>query len=104
MLLVYCGRDESELKARARFAYQAWAPDMVDEPFEQLIETVESRMGDFLATIGATFCPVVGTPEQVVEKLKAYADVGIDEVIFQWFDLDDFEGLHKYAEYILPNV
>lgn len=104
MLMVICGQDDSELKARSRFAYQNWAPHVADEPFEHLIETLAEGFGAFLATIGATFCPVVGSPEDVVNQLQAYADVGIDEVIIQWFDVDDFEGLHKYAEYILPHV
>ena len=104
MLLVYCGQDDAELKARAKNEYQTWAPQVADESFERLIETLEPILGPFLATIGATFCPIVGSPEEVVTQLKAYADVGIEEVIIQWFNVDDFEGVHKYAEYILPYV
>ncbi len=104
MLLVYCGQDDAEIKARARSAYETWAPQVANEPFDRILETLQSGLSGFLATIGATFCPVVGTPEEVVAQLQAYADVGIEEVIMQWFDVDDFEGIHKYAEYILPYI
>ena len=67
MLMVFCGRDEAELKQRAGFAYRNWAPGLDGQPFARMIETVGEMFSPLLASIGATFCPLTGTPEQVVE-------------------------------------
>ncbi len=105
LLMVYCGHDEAELKARSRYLND-WAPETLDMPFDQQIAEVKQMVEGMEnpASLTISFCPIIGTPEKVLEKLQAYSDAGIEEVIFQWFDVDDFEGIHKYAEYILPHV
>lgn len=45
---------------------------------------------------------VVGTPEQVVEQVAAYAEAGAARVMLQWLDLDDMERLAALAETVLP--
>jgi hypothetical protein len=39
-----------------------------------------------------------------VSELRAYADVGVEELIIQWFGMDDLEGLQLLAEQVLPQI
>lgn len=45
---------------------------------------------------------IVGPPDQVTNKLNEYQNVGLDEIMLQWIDLDDMDGLIHFAENILP--
>ena len=47
---------------------------------------------------------IVGTPDEVIDKIHAYADAGVEELIIQWFSVDDLEGLQVLAEQVLPHV
>jgi F420-dependent oxidoreductase-like protein len=104
MVMLFCGRDEKELKRRANFAYRNWIPDLVDQPFDNLLEALDKMMSPVLNRVGATFCPVVGKPVNVVQQIRAYEDAGVDELIIQWLDMDDIEGLQMYAQHILPHL
>jgi len=104
MLMVFCGQDEAELKRRAAYAYRMWAPELSDQPFPRLIEALGSIFSPLLFNVGATFCPVVGSPERVVEQLNVYAEAGVEEMIIQWWDVEDVEGLEAYSEQILPHL
>ena len=47
---------------------------------------------------------VVGTPDMILEQINAYSKVGADELVLQWFDLDDIDGLRAFATSVLPRV
>ncbi len=104
MAMLFCGRNESELKRRANFAYRNWVPELAGQPFEKLLEALGDMFNPLLKSVGATFNPIVGTPDSVLRQIRAYAAAGIEELIIQWFDVDDIEGLQMYAEYILPHL
>jgi hypothetical protein len=38
----------------------------------------------------------------VVNRLREYADIGVTEVMVQWFSLDDVDGLRLLAEEVAP--
>jgi crotonobetainyl-CoA:carnitine CoA-transferase CaiB-like acyl-CoA transferase len=97
MTLVFCGRNEAELKQRASFFYRNWIPELTDQPFDSLLEWLDNMLGPLLKSIGATFCPIVGTPDGVVQQIDAYAKAGVEELILQWWDVDDIEGLQMCA-------
>jgi F420-dependent oxidoreductase-like protein len=59
---------------------------------------------DVVSTMRATSAAIVGTPEMVIEQIKTYDDAGVEELMLQWFDLDDIDGLHTFAETVLPHV
>ena len=49
---------------------------------------------------------IVGTPDMIVEQINAYSKVGADELVLQWFDLDDIvdfvlsvSTVSKYVEH-----
>lgn len=41
---------------------------------------------------------IIGQPEQVRKQLAAYAAAGVSEILLQWLDLDDIDGLRAFAE------
>lgn len=45
---------------------------------------------------------IVGSPEQVTDKLHEYQQTGLDEIMLQWIDLEDMESLIHFSETILP--
>lgn len=45
---------------------------------------------------------IVGTPEEVPEQLAALDAAGLHEVMLQWLDLDDLDGLELLARSVLP--
>ncbi len=47
---------------------------------------------------------IVGTPDMIVEQINAYGRVGADELVLQWMDLDDIDGLRAFATSVLPRI
>ncbi len=45
---------------------------------------------------------IVGSPEQVTDKLHEYHQTGLDEIMLQWIDLEDMESLIHFSETVLP--
>jgi F420-dependent oxidoreductase-like protein len=45
---------------------------------------------------------LVGTPEEIVTGLKAFADAGASRVMAQWIDMDDIDGLELLGSEVLP--
>ncbi len=89
---VFCGRDLAELDRRLsglRPIFPAWA----DLPPDELLQKVRETFGG----------SIIGTPEEVVAQLRAYTDVGLDELMIHWTVSGDIEGLGLLAEYVLPH-
>ena len=55
-----------------------------------------------VATMRASRKNIVGTPEMAREQIRAYAAAGVRELMLQWLDLDDIEGLRAFAQTVLP--
>ena len=47
---------------------------------------------------------IMGTPDQVVEGIRSYARLGIEEIMVQWFAKDSLEGLRTIAEQVMAKV
>jgi alkanesulfonate monooxygenase SsuD/methylene tetrahydromethanopterin reductase-like flavin-dependent oxidoreductase (luciferase family) len=47
---------------------------------------------------------IVGTPDMIVEQISAYGRVGADELVLQWMDFDDIDGLRAFARSVLPRI
>jgi alkanesulfonate monooxygenase SsuD/methylene tetrahydromethanopterin reductase-like flavin-dependent oxidoreductase (luciferase family) len=47
---------------------------------------------------------LAGTPAEVVEKIKAYGDIGAQRIYLQTLDLSDLDHLRLVAEEVMPNV
>lgn len=91
MTTLYFGRDMEELDRR--LSWRLHVPELVDR---QLIDVLESLHGAGRA--------IAGTPDMVIKQIRAYEDAGVQELMLQWFDMDDIDGLHAFAESVLPQV
>jgi F420-dependent oxidoreductase-like protein len=69
-----------------------------------LTDASGSSLDDAVASIHATRKNIVGTPEMVREQIAAYAASGVEEIMMQWLDLDDIEGLRAFAHTVLPSL
>lgn len=45
---------------------------------------------------------IVGTSEQVKERLYEYQQTGLDEIMLQWIDLEDMDNLIHFSANVLP--
>jgi len=91
MAPLYFARNMDELKRRLNWQLEGLG--LTDMPFETVIETLHTALN-----------AIVGTPDMVISQIKAYANIGLDELILQWFDLDDIEGLQTFAASVLPQL
>ncbi len=46
---------------------------------------------------------IVGTPSQIVDKIGAYIEAGVERFMLQWLALDDLDGIEKLAQAVLPH-
>jgi F420-dependent oxidoreductase-like protein len=86
MTAIFFGRDEAALKVwidrtRARDAENAKKSD------QQIIDQLRTERH-----------VIIGLPEQVREQIAAYAQAGAEELMLQWLDQDDIDGLRAFAE------
>lgn len=44
------------------------------------------------------------TAERILQRLQILASIGVEEVMLQWFEMDDTDRLRAFAESILPNM
>ena len=47
---------------------------------------------------------IVGTAEQIIQQIHAYEQAGAEEIMLQWLNLDDIDGLQALATSILPHL
>lgn len=47
---------------------------------------------------------IVGTPSEVVQQLGEFSEIGMQQVMLQWFNYDDLDGLEAFAKTVLPQV
>ena len=90
MLSLSFGRDMAELDRK--LSWRRNDPQHAGKSLEKVIEELSMKG------------TIVGTPEMIVEQINAYGKAGADELILQWFDLDDIEGLRAFAASVLPQV
>lgn len=89
---VFCGKDPAELDQRLRglhLIFPEWAALSPDARLENARQAFGSS--------------IIGTPKEVVEQLRAYTEVGLDELMLHWSVSGDIEGLRLLAEYVLPH-
>jgi alkanesulfonate monooxygenase SsuD/methylene tetrahydromethanopterin reductase-like flavin-dependent oxidoreductase (luciferase family) len=103
MLLVFCGRDAAEVDRRVGWLRRL-LPHLTDQPPEAVVAAGGERFAGLVAQMGSAWCPIVGTPDVVVDRLRAYQAAGADEIALQWFDADDVEGLQAFARDVLPRL
>jgi hypothetical protein len=43
---------------------------------------------------------IFGTRSQVLEKIDAFGEAGVERIYLQWLDFDDFEGLARMLDLV----
>ncbi len=46
---------------------------------------------------------IIGTPSEVVDRIGAYAEAGVERFMLQWLELDDIDGIELVASEVLPH-
>ena len=77
--VVCAGRDDAELARRA---------DAMSRPLDELRSN----------------SPLVGTPDQIVDRLGPFAEAGVARVYLQVLDLSDLDHLQFFAQSVLPQL
>ena len=93
LMPIVCRRDTAELDRRLQ-PYRQIFPEYVGTPVDALLDEIRG----FFTTV------IVGAPDEVINQIRAYATVGVDELIIQWLGVNDLEGLEVLAEHVLPHV
>lgn len=92
MQMFFLGRDDAELERRIG-GLRARIPELADQPISTVAAWLRTNRG-----------ALVGDPEQILEQIRAYAAAGVSELMLQWLDLDDLDGLRVIGEAVLPQL
>jgi alkanesulfonate monooxygenase SsuD/methylene tetrahydromethanopterin reductase-like flavin-dependent oxidoreductase (luciferase family) len=84
------GRDDSELRDRAAQVAKV-IPSLADMTPDQVLENRRDAW-------------FVGTPEQIAEKMREHARIGVHVFMLQHFLLDDSDALQLLAKEVIPAV
>ena len=84
------GRDKAELERRLR--WRANRPELADLSLDAVIDRLAQEH------------ELVGTPDMIVEQIQTYAAAGVEELMLQWLDIEDIDGLRALAKSVLPRV
>lgn len=91
MLTVIFARTRDELEQR--LAARRARPELAGKSLDEVVAAIH--------TAGNA---ITGTPEGVLRRIRDYAAAGAQEIMLQWLDLDDLDGLRALAETVLPQV
>ncbi len=87
---LFFSKDRASLERRVK-EFQEQRSELAKLTFEEALRVLQERT-------------LVGTPDQLVEQIKAYAAAGVEELMLQWFNFDDIEGLRDLAASVLPQL
>jgi F420-dependent oxidoreductase-like protein len=93
MITVFCGRDRAELEERVH-GFRRIEPELADMPLDALLDALRTRFHGIIA----------GSPDEVVDQIRAYEQAGVEELMAQFFTVDDFAGIQLLAEQVLPRL
>ncbi len=104
---IVCRDTEEEAVAyRDRYVEEKGDWDGVKNLLDVLIPNSQSALGDGWEAMAANLIagygalPLVGTPDQVVEGMQAFADAGLDGLTISWVDY--MAGLQQFDEVLRP--
>jgi alkanesulfonate monooxygenase SsuD/methylene tetrahydromethanopterin reductase-like flavin-dependent oxidoreductase (luciferase family) len=90
MVPVLCQRTEKDLERHLTLIQKHAAP-FQNSSYEEIKAWLYSLKG------------IIGSPQQVVDGLSAYAEVGAEEIMLEGFGLYDLEGLDLLGSEVLPH-
>ena len=92
MTMAIYGRTREELEATLR-----------DLPFNGPA-TADKSLDEKIAFWRDERHALIGNGEEISAQIAGYADAGAEEIMTQWFHLEDRDGLRQYAEDVLPRL
>jgi F420-dependent oxidoreductase-like protein len=91
MLTLIFARTRDELEQR--LAARRQRPELAGKSLDEVVTA--------LHTAGSA---IVGTPEDVLRRIHDYEAAGVQELMLQWLDLDDIDGLRALADTVLSQT
>jgi hypothetical protein len=89
---LFFGRDEATLERKVS-GVREHSPEHANTPLDELLAYLRNERNLF-----------AGVADALVEQIGAYAAAGAEEIMLQWYDMDDIDGLRAFAEQVLPRV
>ncbi len=89
---LFYGRDEATLERKVS-GVREHSPEHANTPLDELLAYLRNERNLF-----------AGDADALVERIGAYAAAGAEEIMLQWYDMDDMDGLRAFAEQVLPRV
>jgi len=90
MVPVLCQRTEQDIQRHISMI-QKYAAPFKDASAEEIKAWLYDLKG------------IIGSPQQIVDGLSAYAEAGAEEIMLEWFGLYDLEGLELLGSEVLPH-
>jgi F420-dependent oxidoreductase-like protein len=87
--LCFFGHTEDALIRRVQLARE------LDEELASL------SLDETLETLRTEWGAIAGPPEVVIEQIRAYEQAGVEELMLEWWDLDDIESAEAFARDVL---
>jgi alkanesulfonate monooxygenase SsuD/methylene tetrahydromethanopterin reductase-like flavin-dependent oxidoreductase (luciferase family) len=87
--ICFFGHTEEALVRRVR-RVQEWDEELALLSLEEALETLRTEWG-----------AIAGPPEVVIEQIHAYEQAGVEELMLEWFELDDIESAEAFATNVL---
>jgi alkanesulfonate monooxygenase SsuD/methylene tetrahydromethanopterin reductase-like flavin-dependent oxidoreductase (luciferase family) len=87
--LCFFGHTEEALTRRVQLARE-WDEELASLSLEEALETLRTEWG-----------AIAGPPEVVIEQIHALEQAGVEELMLEWFDLEDIESAEAFATDIL---
>lgn len=67
-------------------------------------ELAGKSLDEVVAALHASGSAIVGDPKGALLRIREYAAVGVQELMLQWLDLDDLDGLQALADTVLSQL
>jgi F420-dependent oxidoreductase-like protein len=107
-LLPQFGRQPADLKRtlmhQVIFASDTDALERKLSPYRQDPAFQDLSTDALAAALSSTNQAIVGTAEQVIQQIHTYEQAGVEEIMLQWLNLDDIDGIQALATSILPHL
>src|SRR5947209_17937960 len=94
MDMVVCWRDEAELERRLGVFRRLLPTQLANVTTMELRDRLRAMLGHMID----------GTPQDIIEQVRAYEAAGLDGLMIDWFDCEDLEGLQVLAAEVLSTV
>jgi F420-dependent oxidoreductase-like protein len=67
-------------------------------------ELADASPAEVIASLREKANRIVGPADEAIAQIRAYGEAGVEELMLQWFDLDDLDGLQAFADQVLPRL